>query len=264
MRKDDSHKRKGYVIAWRAVFMDHPLYPCYRKEKFTEYEALQDLYFLMNGKDKPIRFNGELFEIKRGQFLTSERNLAQRWGWSKTKTSDFLKMLQNSGHSIIKESDHRKTIITWVDYDILNPLDKEKKATENEEDETTKRPLKDHRLDTTNKRVNKGNKRKNSLRLKIEFSDEDIRLTNLLIELMLKNHPKSWVVNELISQHKEDWYHSCWMLREIDKKTTEQIERVIRFSQGDNSWKEQILGMTTLRNKWDKLWAEIEKERSKG
>ncbi len=270
MNKDEGYKRKGYVLAWRAAFMDHSSYPYYREKKeFTDFEALLDLYFQMHGKDKPREFNGEVIRVKRGQLLTSERELAKRWGWSKTKTSNFLKRVQNVDHWITKESDHRKTLVTWVDYDNWNPLDKEKKTTESEGKKTTEKPLKDHRPTTSNKRISKDNKRKkDSLCLKNEFSDEfseeDLKLTNLFIELMEKNHPTLGILDGLIKACKRDGPHTCWMLREIDKRTNEQIERVIRFSQKDNYWKEWILGMAALRNKWDELWAGIEREDSGG
>jgi hypothetical protein len=43
-------------------------------------------------------------------------------------------------------------------------------------------------------------------------------------------------------------------LRETDNRTEADIEKVIRFSQGDSFWKNNILSMPKLREKWDTLW----------
>ncbi len=129
--------------------MDTPLYR--EERKFTRLEAWLDMLLLANGTDKQILFDGNMIMINRGQLLTSERKLAQRWGWSKTKTSVFLNALQKSDHSIERKSDHKKTIITILNYGLYNPLNEEKKTTDSEEKKTTERPLKSHRLDTTNK-----------------------------------------------------------------------------------------------------------------
>ena len=87
-----------------------------------------------------------------------------------------------------------------------------------------------------------------------EFSGEDIRLVQLLIDLMLKNDPKSSIIKRLTTARQSEWIRSCRLLREADGKTPAEIEQVIAFSQADEFWKSNILSMPKLREKWDQLW----------
>jgi len=146
---------RGYVKLWRK-FWDDPLWK--EKRVFSRAEAWIDLFMMANGKEKEVIFDAKPILIKRGQFLTSQRQLASRWGWGRTKTGDFLKLRRDYYHSIEVFSDHKKSIITILNYSKYNPLPGKKATTENEEKTTTKQPLKDHRLDTTNKEEIKDNK----------------------------------------------------------------------------------------------------------
>lgn len=140
---------RGYIKLWRKI-MNNPYYR--EKRKLSRFEAWIDLILNANGKEKEILFDGKPILIKRGQFLTSQRKLAERWGWSKTKTADFLKISSKHDHAIEIVSDRKKSIITILNYDIYNPFPYKKKTTESEEKKTTERPQKDHRLVPTNKR----------------------------------------------------------------------------------------------------------------
>lgn len=85
------------------------------------------------------------------------------------------------------------------------------------------------------------------------FATEDVRLTELLIELMRKNNPESSILRRLTPEGRGRWADVSRKLREIDKRTSEEIEAVIRFSQEDTFWSSNILSMPTLREKWDRL-----------
>jgi DNA replication protein DnaD len=119
--------RKGWIKLWRK-FQDDALWK--EERRFSRAEAWLDLIMSANGKDKLVIFDGRELLIKRGQLLTSERKLADRWGWSKTKTRDFLSYRQKAHHSIGLNSDHKKTVITILNYGVYNPLRCEKKTSE--------------------------------------------------------------------------------------------------------------------------------------
>ena len=103
----------------------------------------------------------------------------------------------------------------------------------------------------------------NSLCLE-KFQDEDIRLTQLLIDKMTENNPNSSILRRLTPKRQEIWIDECRKLREIDKRTPEQIEQIIIFSQDDSFWKGNILSMPKLREKFDQLWLKAKKERFSG
>ncbi len=86
-----------------------------------------------------------------------------------------------------------------------------------------------------------------------DFDNEDVRLTELLIELMGKNNPSSSILRRMAKDGRAKWADVVRKLREIDRRTPAEIEDVIRFSQEDEFWSSNILSMPTLRDKWDKL-----------
>jgi hypothetical protein len=88
----------------------------------------------------------------------------------------------------------------------------------------------------------------------------DIKLVQLLIDLMTANNPDSSTIRRLTPKRQEEWLNQCRLLREQDGKTCEQIEAVIKFSQADSFWKGNILSMPKLREKWDQLWMKAKKE----
>ena len=109
----------------------------------------------------------------------------------------------------------------------------------------------------------KGSKGNSSCLEKVP-NEVDIRLTQLLIDLMTKNNPNSSIIRRLTPKRQEVWIDECRKLREIDERTPEQIEQIIIFSQNDPFWKSNILSMPKLREKFDQLWLKAKKERFSG
>ena len=128
---------KGYIKLHRKIW-DHPFWQ--EKRKFSRAEAWIDLIMMANGMDKEVMFDGRPMLIKRGQLLTSQRKLAARWRWSKTKTADFLKISSKHDHSIEIISDRKKSMITILNYECYNPLPENEKTTDNGEKKATEKP----------------------------------------------------------------------------------------------------------------------------
>ncbi|EJL7989673.1 DnaD domain protein [Staphylococcus pseudintermedius] len=87
------------------------------KRKFSKFEAWIDILLMVNHKDKKIVLGNELIVVKRGQKITSIRQLCERWHWSNNKVKNFLKMLEEDGMLNVK-SDAKKTLLTVVKYDV--------------------------------------------------------------------------------------------------------------------------------------------------
>lgn len=104
---------KGWIALHRSI-RDHWLYQ--EKRVFSKCEAWLDILMDANHQDKKIVFDGQLIEIKRGQKVTSLRQLAERWGWSRHKVSDFLDLLERDT-MLTRKSDTKKTLITVTNYD---------------------------------------------------------------------------------------------------------------------------------------------------
>ena len=54
----------------------------------------------------------------------------------------------------------------------------------------------------------------------------------------------------------------CRLMREVDKRTPDEIKRVIEFSQKDEFWKDNVLSMTKVRKNWDILWLKSKPKKS--
>lgn len=109
-----SQGTKGYIKLYRQI-QDCWIWDS--DEKHNRRSAWIDLLMLANHKDKKLSFNDQIITIKRGQYLTSIRKLAERWKWSTSTVSIFLKLLEND-NMIIKESDKHRTLLTIINYSI--------------------------------------------------------------------------------------------------------------------------------------------------
>ena len=97
-----------------------------------------------------------------------------------------------------------------------------------------------------------------------KVSNEDKKLTQLLIDLILENDPNSSIIRRLTEKRQIEWMDACRKLREIDKRDPALIEKIIRFSQQDDFWKGNILSMPKLREKFDQLFHKAKKEKFSG
>jgi len=105
---------KGWIKLYRSI-MEHWIY---QEKPFTKFQAWADILLNVNHKDNKVLFEGSLIEVKRGQMLTSEVKLANRWGWSRKKTRNFLKMLEDE--EMIKRTviPNKGILIFVINYDL--------------------------------------------------------------------------------------------------------------------------------------------------
>lgn len=81
---------------------------------------------------------------------------------------------------------------------------------------------------------------------------EPLRLANLLLELITHNFPKR------VGQSKPDkWAEDIEKLHRIDGASYQDIESVIRWSQQDSFWAQNILSGSKLRKQYNSLVARI-------
>ena len=78
-------------------------------------KAWLDLIFRANFDERRILFDGEIKELKCGQFITSVRKLAEAWGWSNSRVLRFLRMLEDDG-MITRDSNSKRTLLTIENY----------------------------------------------------------------------------------------------------------------------------------------------------
>lgn len=86
------------------------------KEPFDKRAAWIDLLLMVNHENKKILFDGNLVEVKRGQRITSIRQLCDRWKWSNTKVKKFLENLEKDGMISLKITPQKATLLTIENY----------------------------------------------------------------------------------------------------------------------------------------------------
>lgn len=142
---------QGWIKLHRKV-RNHWLFE--EKRSFSKFEAWIDLLMDVNHKDREFLLGNELIDIKVGQTVTSIRKLCEKWGWSNSKVTQFLKLLQNEG-MITYKSDTKKTIITIDKYEFYQ-CGVGEEATQNRRENDTKQTRKH-----TNKNVKNEKNEKN-------------------------------------------------------------------------------------------------------
>lgn len=82
-------------------------------------DALIDLWFLANDRQRTAMINGRRVPLKRGQLAWAQGSLARRWRWSPEKVKRFLVEAQDE-RLITFEASKTVTIITVIDYTVYN------------------------------------------------------------------------------------------------------------------------------------------------
>lgn len=75
-----------------------------------------DMLFLASYEDNKILVKNQIVEVKRGQFIGSLSFFTKRWGISKERVINFLRLLLSDG-MILKNSDKNVTLITICNYE---------------------------------------------------------------------------------------------------------------------------------------------------
>jgi len=121
---------RGYIKLWRKFFAENK----YWKEKrvYSRAEAWIDMVQMAFYKDSEELWNGNTVLIKCGSFITSERILAKRWGWSTTKVRRFLGCLERV-KKLSRNSSAEKSTITLAKYEVYNCTESTESSTEKAE-----------------------------------------------------------------------------------------------------------------------------------
>ena len=107
---------QGYIKLWRRLKDSN----FWLSEKFTKAQAWVDLLMLANHKPGFIRKRGIRVDLERGQMGWSERELSERWKWSRGKTRRFLSELCSEKESkMIPQIEPQKKNVTSK-YNIVN------------------------------------------------------------------------------------------------------------------------------------------------
>jgi hypothetical protein len=88
----------------------------------------------------------------------------------------------------------------------------------------------------------------------LSLSPEALRLSGILADLILENNPNNVQLrNGGREKTVERWSDDIEKMMRLDQRQPQEIERIIRWSQGDKFWKGNILSGEKLRKQFDTL-----------
>ncbi len=142
---------EGWIKLDRSIF-EHWIF-----QDAEKFRAFVDLIQLARWKDEKLLIGNEIVNIPRGSYYTSELKLAEKWGWSRKKTREYLKLLESEG-MIIKKGTTKGTTITIENYRLYQD-EGTTKGTSKEQQKNIKRTTKD--TSKEQRRVHKRRRRRN-------------------------------------------------------------------------------------------------------
>ena len=89
----------------------------WESKPFPKPQAYFDLMLNSAEKETMVLFRNSRYKIDKGQQITSDNDLRNRWGWSRTKVREFISVLQEFNY-IKVDRNKKRTIITICNYDI--------------------------------------------------------------------------------------------------------------------------------------------------
>lgn len=103
--------KKGWIKLYRQI-QDSAIWNDNRRLK-----AWIDILLNANIEDKEWFYKGQLIKIKRGQYLTSNRKLQNRWDCSTNTVTKILHEFTELGMIKVEIPDQRYTLLTVIKYD---------------------------------------------------------------------------------------------------------------------------------------------------
>jgi hypothetical protein len=221
-------------------------------EPFTKAQAWIDLFLNANWRPGIFAIRGGFINVETGQIAWSELTLAKRWKWSRNKVRAFKALLRQTGKIDTTEST-TTSIIKILKYKHYQANDILEGTTEGTAEGTTERHQKVQQKvhDIRSKEVKEGKELKEkTLKPYCPTSENpDVRrLGKLLFGLIREYNPKAKEPNW------KKWDIPIDRLIRLDKRTPEEIEKIICWCQADDFWHKNILSTEKLKKQFDQLW----------
>ena len=108
-------------VGWISVHRQLQEHWLWEDKPFSRGQAWIDLIMLANYEDTKVPYKGDVITCERGSVNLSILLLADRWGWSRHKARDFLKLLEADGMVTVNATTHRTTI-SIENYAIYNDV----------------------------------------------------------------------------------------------------------------------------------------------
>ncbi|WP_020006191.1 DnaD domain-containing protein [Salinicoccus albus] len=241
----------GWISLHRSV-EDHWMFK--EKRTFSKFEAWVALLLMVNHKDGKTTIGNQLIEVKRGQRITSIKQLSENWRWSRTKVKAYLEMLKDDEMIDIKTTT-KYTLVTIANYDFYQS-EEGRKNTQKDINQTSNEHQKDIRKTSTKHQKDTNNNDNNELIMRNNDNNDN----------------KTDDMREIISFYENNGYGTISQSssEEIDGWYSEGFEKdaiILAFKIGADSNNRTMKYIRGILNNWrksnTKTVAAIEAEENK-
>jgi len=252
------HAAEGWVSIHRQLWENEYLWD---DKPFARGQAWIDLVMLVNHHDNYVISHERM--VLRGQRILSIRKLADRWGWSRHKVSDFLNSLQSAGMAKIERAT-QYVLVTIVNYDLYQSDEGKKchkrathgplEATNNNDNNIILRP------DTPDGDIEDEQPEKKKRKVKTFESDSrPYKAAAYMAQMITERIPDYPYTRESVLEKTiQNWAKDIDLLLRYDDSDYNRFRQVIKFAMTDDFWRKNVLSGATLRKQYGKLLSQME------
>jgi CTP-dependent riboflavin kinase len=184
----------GYIKLYRK-FLEHPFWT--EKRVYSKAEAWIYLLYKARFAESKLMIDNKIMIVHRGEFVTSELKLSDRWNWSRGKVRRYLDELETE-QMITRKRTTNSTTITLINYEVYQGDD-------TTDDTTNGQPI----VQRTNiRRTTDGTQNKNIKKVKEDQEGKKRSIYGEFVSLTDDEHQK------LISQYGEQM--AALMIQTLD------------------------------------------------
>lgn len=219
----------------------------WKDKPYAKGQAWIDILLRVNHKANKVPIGNSIIEVNEGETIWSIEDMANRWGWSRKKVSNFLNILETESQ-IVQKRTSKYTLVTVVNWGLYQTKEQQKNINGTS---------KEHQKNTNNNDNKENNEIINKKPLSKKFDDdsEEIGIAKYLFLNIQNINPNAKQPNY------QTWAkHADYMLR-VDKRSKKDIKTVIDFATKDSFWQSNILSTKKLRDKFDTLYLQATNKR---
>tara|TARA_R110002153_G_scaffold191269_2_gene344247 strand:+ start:12574 stop:13440 length:867 start_codon:yes stop_codon:yes gene_type:complete len=203
---------------------------------------------LANHSDNKTVINGQLIELKRGQFIFGLDAFSRQAGISLSKLRRLMKLLEND-RLIDRQKTNKYSIVSIVSYEKYQSSD-----SQNDSQTTVKRQADDRQTtgkptapkEVKNVKNVKNVKKKDTTKTHV-FSDDDLAFANFMFETIANDLP------DFKKPNLETWANTIRLMRDRDNREHDQMRAIFLFARASDFWAANVMSPEKLRKHFDRL-----------
>lgn len=218
---------KGWISLHRKI-LDNPILSTSRN--YSRFEAFIYLLLRANHSDRNVPIGSTLYNVKKGQMITSQMKLCKQFKWGNTKLRNFLKLLE-SDSMIEIQTESNLTRITILNYESYQDYQLKDKSDPKRKQRISKSKTNINNNDNNLNNENNVNKEK-KLSQQRQFLFNRKHFTEMVEKFALNMDIKSDVAEEFIDYWTEP-NKSCTKMKWEMQQTFDISRRLKRWVRND-------------------------------